>query len=321
MTALELILSEMQYDTTVREGKASPSHLRRLAHSFREDPNTLRPIFEFVCELGLSILNQLQNLSHAADLEPSSRQFVDQKLTLLSGVFKLHLGCLKFAPSPLLCQSSLYPALPILVTNRFLTPTQSPNNSKQRYTRPELQLNVKDCMAPRREYEDGMSLDDEVQAPLPTLVPGQMSRAPGRSSTLTNAVHNAMSGLLRLPTSSRPTRPSSGFAAFLDRPEVTIIVIFESVFYALERPGWQPALIEIGLKCLKEYAQFKSQNFGTVTSKNKFVQTFLQQLLKLMSLFDPASGQPDSIGGSQHRPLKLSTETLRYILQIIGAFF
>jgi hypothetical protein len=134
-------------------------------------------------------------------------------------------------------------------------------------------------------------------------------------------VHNAMSGLLRMPSSARPARPPSGFAAFLDRPEVTILVIFEAVFFALERPGWQPELIEVCLQCLKEYAQFKSQNFGTVTSKNKFVQTFLQQLLKLMSLFDPATGQPDSIGGSQHRPLKLSIETLRFVLQIIGAFF
>lgn len=279
MTALELVLAEMQYDGTVREGKAGPSHLRRLAQSFREDPNTLRPIFEFVCELGLSILNQLQNLSHAADLEASSRQFIDQKLTLLSGVFKLHLGCLKFAPSPLLCQSSLYPALPILVTNRFLTPTQSPNNSKHRYTIPELQLNPKD-MAPRRETEDNMSFEDDRLAEPPTPNglphPPSMVRSSGRSSMLSNVVHNAMSGLLRLPTSARPSRPSSGFAAFLDRPEVTIIVIFESVFYALERPGWQPALIEVGLKCLKEYAQFKSQNFGSVSSKNKFVQTFLQ---------------------------------------------
>ena len=59
MRTLELVLSEMQYDATVREGKAAPSHLRRLAQSFRDDPSTLRPVFEFVCELGLSVLNQL----------------------------------------------------------------------------------------------------------------------------------------------------------------------------------------------------------------------------------------------------------------------
>lgn len=123
MHALELVLLEMQYDGTVREGKAAPSHLRRLAQSFRDDPNTLRPVFEFVCELGLSVLNQLQNLSHAADLEATSLQFIDEKLALLGGVFKLHHCCLKFAPSPLLSQSQLYPSLPILMTNRFLTPT------------------------------------------------------------------------------------------------------------------------------------------------------------------------------------------------------
>ena len=94
----------------------TPIILRRLAASFREDSRNLRPVFEFILELGMNLYQQLFNLAGSPD-----KAFVDKKLDLLAKVFRLHLGCLMFAPNPLTTQQTL--GVPMLMTNRFFTPT------------------------------------------------------------------------------------------------------------------------------------------------------------------------------------------------------
>lgn len=62
-------MQEMYYDHLLKEGKASPLILRRLAASFRQDEQTLRPIFETIVEFGYGLMQQLANLQ-----QPSSQE-------------------------------------------------------------------------------------------------------------------------------------------------------------------------------------------------------------------------------------------------------
>lgn len=169
---------------------------------------------------------------------------------------------------------------------------------------------------------------DEPQTPRPNS-----ASTFSKQSTLAQSLQNARAYLgmeKQHGVSRNPSARRSGFAAYLEQPEHTVDVLFEALFYALKRPGWHTEVIEFSLKCLREYAQFKSQNFSSVQSKQRFVNCFQKNLARVMSLFDQdiivvnMTQMPDSISGGQpakKKPLKLSTETLKNLLVLFNQFY
>ena len=100
---------------------------------------------------------------------------------------------------------------------------------------------------------------------------------------------------------------------------MSVDVFFKAIFFALQKPGWHPKVIDSAFRCLKIYASFKSNNFSTPNSKQRYVTSFLMNISKLVQILE--GSQPPDSGPDKKRPIRLSADTLRSVLTTMNEFF